>query len=83
MNEPATIAAWAAAIAAVIGPVISVAMAHLMVTQENLKRDASLLFQKLTEHMTSLRVTIRATHDAVSSYKDYNDKVFKKQEYST
>lgn len=43
-------AAWAAAIAAAVGPVVSVALAYWMGRQENTRLEASKLFRAIMEH---------------------------------
>lgn len=51
MDNPAIVAAWAAAIAALVGPIVSVAMAHYMAKQEDYRRTAGFLFRDVVKHL--------------------------------
>lgn len=55
MNDAAIVAAWAAAIAAVVGPIVSVRMAHQMVKHHDKRTAAAELFYHLVEHASNFR----------------------------
>ena len=60
MDNTAIVAAWAAAIATVVGPIVAVGMAHWMAKQESNRRDTSLLFRQVTEDIHRFRFAFLA-----------------------
>lgn len=55
MDNPAVVAAWAAAIAAVIGPIISVAIASGFARHESMRTEASVVFRRIMENVQNYR----------------------------
>lgn len=55
MENPAIIAAWAAAIAAFFGPILSIVLAHYMASRENKRIEAAKLFRSIIAHSHSYR----------------------------
>jgi hypothetical protein len=60
MENAAIVAAWAAAVAAVVGPIVSVAMAHSMMKHENKRTEAAKLFRSIIANAHSFRSAFSA-----------------------
>ncbi|EAQ81743.1 hypothetical protein DSM3645_29217 [Blastopirellula marina DSM 3645] len=59
LDNPAIVAAWAAAIAAILGPIVSVAMAHAMIRRDERRKTAIELFQRLTIDVVQFGNSVR------------------------
>ena len=77
MNDAAIVAAWAAVIAALLGPVVSVAIAHWMVRQENKRREAAELFRRIMENAQNYRHSFLDQHRFRTRNLTYADKLNK------
>lgn len=70
MENATIVAMWAAALGALFGPIISVAMAHMMMKHENKRRDSATLFRQVAEDVNSYRVAFLQRHYAQSVSND-------------
>lgn len=71
MENAAIVAMWAAAIAAVVGPIVSVGMAHWMVKQENKRQEASALFRRIMEDSQNYKHAFEDRYQYGESSKRY------------